>query len=159
MFATPQEEYGDKYADHFLELYKFFADTACQASSQRVSANTYFLTLNSTIIAVLGLGTAFVQSKWFFVFVPFAGLLVCWTWSRLISSYRNLNRAKYDLLREMEERLPVALYRHEWDLLKHGKTKEYRPLSFVEHWVPIIFAMLYIAIGVFAWFVPLLPRP
>lgn len=154
LMSVGKTDYGDKYADHFLELYKFYADTACQVSSQRVSANTFFLTLNASIVAVYGLGASFSKPKVFLILVPIAGLLVCATWNRLISSYRSLNRAKYDLLREMEDHLPVAIYRHEWDLLKHGKTKEYVPLSTVEKWVPICFALLYLLLIAYGWFVP-----
>lgn len=157
LFALTREEYGEKYGEHFLELYKFYADTACQVSGQRVSANTFFLTLNSTIVAVWGLGASFVQPKLFLILVPGAGLLVSLTWSLLIASYRSLNKAKYDLIWEMEEHLPVRLYHHEWDLLDHGKTKMHRPQSSLESLVPVIFALLYILLFVYACRVPTVP--
>jgi hypothetical protein len=52
---------------------------------------------------------------------------------------------------------PVALFRHEWFVCGHNRKKKdkpvedkYVPLTHVERWVPVAFAVLYIGLGAYA---------
>ncbi len=85
-------------------------------------------------------------SKYFIIFPFIAVLALCYTWWRLVKSYRQLNTAKYLVIGEMEKRLPSSPYwSAEWKALGEGKApKRYVPLSHVENWIPIIFGGVYI---------------
>ena len=42
--------------------------------------------------------------------IPAAGEIVCLSWAALLTSYRDLNRAKFAVLQQIEADLPVALF-------------------------------------------------
>ncbi len=61
------------------------------------------------------------------------------------------------MIHELEEQLPVALFRHEWFVCGHNRKKKdkpvedkYMPLTHLERWVPIAFAALYIGLLLYA---------
>jgi len=62
-----------------------------------------------------------------------------------VTSYRDLNTAKFTILQEVEKRLPLSLYSAEWNLMGRGQVPGlYRPLSHIERVVPWIFVALYV---------------
>jgi len=72
------------------------------------------------------------------------GQCVAWWW--LVRSYRLLNGAKFKVVGALEERLPASAYwRAEWVALGEGNDwRKYLPLSHLEQWVPILFALVYV---------------
>ena len=68
-------------------------------------------------------------------------------WFYLLRSYRLLNAAKYEVVGALETRLPASPYwSAEWTALGGGKDrKKYWPLSHIESWIPVFFAVLYVA--------------
>jgi hypothetical protein len=156
---TP-EEYGAKYQDHLLEQYKLFVETSQHVSDKRQNSNNYLLTLNSSLVTlfVVFLST-FGHHRWN-ALIPAIGLIVCFIWYSLVDSYKHLNTAKFKVIHEMEEQLPVALFRHEWHVCGHCKTKgKYTPLTHLERWVPVAFAILYAVLAGYALIVPEQPKP
>lgn len=49
--------------------------------------------------------------------VAFLGMLICVLWYLHIQSFGCLYRAKFGVLREMEQQLPFHCYKREWELL------------------------------------------
>jgi len=48
----------------------------------------------------------------------------------------------------LEQMLPITLYEEEWVALGSGKDpKKYLPLTHVENWVPVCFALLYLLLA------------
>lgn len=149
------EAYSSKeqYLQHIFDQYKIFVELADKVSERRTVANTFFLTLNTLLIGL----ASFIYEKgprttqqWLNIFPLLAVLALCYVWWRLIKSYRQLNAAKFKVIGEYERRLPSSPYwQAEWTALGKGVDhKLYTPLSEVEHWVPIIFAGIYILMGV-----------
>ena len=54
LLGISQETYGERYADHILEIYKLYVEMADRISSRRQAANSFFLTINSAIVALVG---------------------------------------------------------------------------------------------------------
>lgn len=138
--------------EHYFELYKLAVEMADRISARRSLANSFFLTINTGLIAIIG-GTS--DLKWY---VPVAGLLFCVTWWALLKSYRDLNSAKFQIILGMEERLPVRVYADEKRIYKSDSVRfqlrrkvirkwmaQYRELNRVERTVPIAFGVLYVA--------------
>jgi hypothetical protein len=76
--------------------------------------------------------------------VPVAGALLCVLWWTLIRSYRDLNTVKFEVIHELEKRLPARLYAYEWEKAEHGKNPDrYKPLTHVEVAVPWVFALFH----------------
>lgn len=154
------EQYGDKYQDHLLEQYKLFVETSQQVSERRQSANNFLLTLNSFLVTVFAVVlSSFGHHRWN-VLVPITGLVICFIWYSLVDSYKDLNTAKFAVIHELEDYLPVALFRHEWYMCGQNKRHhkkigdKYIPLTHLERWIPLVFALLYLILGAYALFAP-----
>lgn len=150
LFVSPSDKYGDKYIEHLLEQYKIYINSAEKISDRRQKANEFFLTLNSTMVALLGyIATKMngTNMKYLLVFSPIVGIAMCYLWYRTVRSYKGLNSGKFKVIHAIEKRLPLALYDTEWEILDRGKNKKnYWPFSHIELWVPWIFITIYLVI-------------
>ncbi|GAA5702566.1 RipA family octameric membrane protein [Streptomyces avermitilis] len=147
--AADYSEASDRYRQAVLEQYKLCVEMADRVSSRRNLTNTFFLSLNSAVVAVFAAvsgGAAAGVSVWLSV----AGLVIllaqCAAWFVMVRSYRQLNSAKYAVIGAFEERLPAYAYsRAEWGALGEGRDwRKYLPLTHVEQWVPVTFALAYL---------------
>jgi len=60
-----------------------------------------------------------------------------------------LNSGKFEVIHELEKKLPAAPYLKEWDIIRgDNNKKKYQKLTNIESIVPIIFIGLYIALSV-----------
>lgn len=139
----------EKYQHAVLEQYKLYVEMADRISARRALANTFFLTLNTSIFTVFGVAWSApaVSVPWWLV-IPLAALLAeCAAWFYLVRSYRQLNTAKYQVVGALEERLPASPYwKAEWVALGEGRDRSrYWPLTHLEQWVPILFGSIYVA--------------
>lgn len=151
LFHPAPLDYGKDYANHLLEQYKLYVESANKISDRRSAANNFLLTLNTFLISSIGVasiaaGTGFLQ----FV-IMLAGVLVSFVWFSLIAAYRNLNTAKFAVIHELEQQLPARLFAKEWEVAEHGRGQAYKPLTHIEQWVPAIFIVLYLALALFIW--------
>jgi len=150
-----KKEYGDLYQQHLFDQYKLYIDSADKISERRQTANNYFITINTLLISFVGIvsnNTKFATNNNWVVVVGITGLLICFFWYILISSYKQLNSGKFHLIHEIEDKLPLNIYKHEWSVLKEGKDrKTYYPFSHVEIHIPKVFGLIYILFLVFSF--------
>ncbi len=144
-----RDQHADKYIDHYLEQYRIYLHMFNTVSDRRLKTNEFFLGLNTAIMAIMG----YIETKEIphasivFTLVPFVGIAVCYCWYEIIISFRQLCRAKFKVIHEIEKKLPASLSRTEWSILGDGKdSKKYRPLSQIEKRIPITFILLYLVI-------------
>lgn len=146
LFRVGPAEYGAEYRAHLLEQYRLYVEMADRVSARRLSANTFFLSVNTAVLAFLSAARQVGGSSaggWILI-ACIAGGVLCFTWYRLIRSYRDLNSGKFRVIHAVEQRLPVALYGAEWTALSKGKDRKlYWPLTHIEVLVPWIFLALY----------------
>ncbi|MER7270390.1 hypothetical protein ABT344_19060 [Micromonospora carbonacea] len=139
---------GDDQQSVILEQYKIYVEMADRVSARRGLTNTFFLTLNTLIATLVGtLRTDLPQVDPRYLAVPAAALLIqCAAWYWLLRSYRQLNSAKYVVIGALEERLPASPYwRAEWKALGEGRDpSRYWPLTHLEQWIPVSFALVYV---------------
>jgi hypothetical protein len=159
LFNVPAKEYGEHYQCHLLEQYKLYVQMADKISERRQSANSFFLTINTALIAFLGLvaspnvgGDAGVAANpplpWVLV-VSAAGVVLCYSWFRLVRSYKDLNSGKFKVVHAIESRLPSSPYDAEWEAVGRGEDPMlYLPFTHVEIWIPWVFAALYILLAI-----------
>lgn len=140
-----------------LEIYKLSVEMADRVSARRAVANAFFLTVNTTLIAVVGLTQPETDSTLRFVAVCTAGVAVSVCWLLLLRVYRRLNAAKFAVINKIEaDHMPVKPYTDEWsELMPTGaagtKLRDrlgtmFRTLGNVERIVPIVFGLLYVAL-------------
>ena len=136
--------------DGYLDLYKLAVEMADRISARRGLANSFFLTINTAVLGILGTQS----SRWYFAV---AGITLSVAWWASLVSYRNLNAAKFNVIISMEQRLPRQIYEEEWRLLSShrgpagsgsspspSRVSKYRELGWVERVVPWVFVLLYI---------------
>lgn len=137
------------YHAAILDQYKTYVEMADRISARRGLTNTFFLTLNTAVFTVIGV---FWKDKPPEPSVAVLGVLLtvalaqCGAWFYIVRSYRQLNSAKYEVIGLLEERLPASpYYAAEWTALKEGEDwRVYWPLTHVEQWVPVLFALIYV---------------
>jgi hypothetical protein len=135
--------------DHYFEIYNLAVEMADRISARRVLANSFFATVNTALVALIG-------AEDFPWYVAAAGIVLSVVWWALLKSYRDLNTAKFQVINAMEERLPVKIFSDEWRQLKKERLPfrirprhmrdwlaQYRELGAVERIVPWLFALLY----------------
>ena len=132
--------------DPKLALFELYLATAEKVSDRRAQANTWMLSVNSAIVALYGYlqadkmaGGAAQKAGWLWA-IPAAGAIVCLAWAALLTSYRDLNRAKFAVLQQIEADLPVSLFTRERETYRRDRR---RSLSNIERLIPGCFALLY----------------
>jgi hypothetical protein len=144
---------NEKWHSHLLDQYKLYVEMADRISQRRTSANTYFLSVNSAILAFVGYLTTNTNSEYMWL-LAVAGCVLTLFWYHIIISYRNLNSAKWQVVQDIEKRLPISPYDAEWEAVQRGHNPNlYRPISHIESWVPWIFFLLHLVVFVkaFPW--------
>jgi hypothetical protein len=141
---------SEAYGTALLEQYKLYVSMADQVSARRGTTNTFFITLNTAVFALIGslIAKGFNGSGWGLVFPLFGLEGQCAAWFYLVRSYRQLNSAKFEVVGALEERLPASpCWRAEWTALGEGRDRsKYWPLTHLEQWIPILFAIVYLGV-------------
>lgn len=137
-----------------MEIYKLTVEMADRMSARRAVSNAFFLTVNTTLVAVVGLYRETDGSALLPISVCIAGIAVAACWWFLLRNYRKLNEAKFAVINKIEaDYLPVSPYLDEWEVLSSGDAPKgrlkrvkagLRQLGNVERIVPIVFALLYV---------------
>jgi hypothetical protein len=137
----------NKDRGQYLELYKLAVEMADRVSARRATANAFFLTVNTALLAFVSSGLD--DMLWL---VALAGIALSGTWWGLLKSYRDLNAAKFGVVTEMEKNLDAQVFDDEWKRLKEkrqeGWGSRYAEFGTVERLVPLIFGALYAAVFV-----------
>ncbi|MGW5263493.1 RipA family octameric membrane protein [Microbispora sp. NPDC004025] len=132
-----------------LDLYKLAVEMADRLSARRGSANAFFLTVQTTFIAVLAVTAPnLARSPWGVgLVVMLAGIALSATWWLQLRSYRDLNAAKFKVINKIEENLPVKAFSDEWEHLKRDPVRTWRnryaELGMSERAIPWVFAALH----------------
>jgi hypothetical protein len=156
-----------------LSLYNTAVEMADRTSARRAGANSFFLTLNTALAAVVGIvssarktpphGNLPTYDAFGLVLTAAAGVVLALTWRALLRYYRRLNGAKFDVINKIEEMLPVKPYTDEWAILhpppEEGKMPSkwrrwwrrkvhHREATVVEQVVPLVFVAIYVALAI-----------
>lgn len=145
--------HNDKWYSHLLDQYKLYVEMADRISSRRAAANSYFLSVNSAILAFVGYLSAKESGEYMWM-LAMGGIALSVLWEALITSYRNLNTAKFAVIHKIEKRLPISPYEAEWEAMERGTNRKlYRPISHIEQGVPYVFMVLHAIVFVrtFNW--------
>ena len=135
-----------------MEIYKLHAEFSDRVAQRREGANRLYAgILTGFLVAVvaltrLGLGEMLVSDVLTLV-GGLVGIILCLSWYLVIRSYRQLNTGKFATLHELEEKLPFAFFKREWELLEKGTgIKKYLNVAKAEMTLPILFGILFLAL-------------
>lgn len=130
-----------------LEQYKLCVEMADRISARRMTTNSFFLTINSALVAFVGYAETGGRAGGTVApaLVGLSGVVLCYLWYRLIRSYRGLNTGKFLVVHEIETLLPLRLYDAEWEAIGRGKDpRRYLPVTHIEEYVPWVFIAIHL---------------
>ena len=159
-----------------LELYKTAVEMADRVSARRAGANTFFLTVNTALAAIVSIVSAARKAPPHGSLPSFDGFGLCLTaaagivlaivWWALLRYYRRLSKAKWDVINRLETRLPASPFTDEWAALHPGESLaesspagespqrrlrlrvKHREATVVEQVVPFVFVLLYLILAI-----------
>jgi hypothetical protein len=158
MVPAPADEVTEDVADtaavpepspSVLELYKLAVEMADRVSARRGLANAFFLSVQTAFVGAIGVALADLRREplWTAPIIALAGVAISTTWWLQLRSYRDLNRAKFEVINAMETWLPVKVFTDEWRLLRRAPAApsraRYVELGFSERMIPWVFALLH----------------
>lgn len=150
LLSQDEESYGSNYKNHLIEQYKLYVEMADRISSRRLTASSFFLSINTALISILGfikLDREVININYLVLLMCFCGMILSYLWYRLTRSYRDLNFGKFQVIHKIEELLPIRPYEEEWNQLGQGKDrKKYLPFTHIEVYVPWVFLGIYLII-------------
>ena len=131
-----------------VDQYKLFVDTSERLVARRQVVNTFFLSVNALALSAVGIiakeATESPLAATGIVAISIAAVALCVAWKRLVRSYAQLNRGKFEVIECLEDRLPAAVFRAEWAALKEGNDPSvYRPFTHTEAAVSSIFVAIH----------------
>ncbi|MEK7614317.1 MAG: hypothetical protein AAB428_01475 [Patescibacteria group bacterium] len=146
LFSAPESAYGQKYKEDLFAQYKLFVESVSYTSDIKLKVNSYFLTINTALITATGISfSKQLDSSIWHLLLPLAGLLVSVIWWGVTYSYKQRNIVKLRIIHCIEEKMPLALYSTEWQLMneKHsGFLKKF--LFTMDLFTPLVFAISYL---------------
>lgn len=131
----------------YFEQYKLYIESIEKISDRRDSANKYFITINSSIFVLAGLVIQYTHEnkKLFLIGLCVLGLFISVIFWYLINSYKQLNTGKFTMVHKIEQKLPLKLYKDEWEILGKGKNrKKYYPFSHIERLISSLLGIYYL---------------
>ncbi len=167
---------ADGETSTLLELYKMAVEMADRVSARRAGANSFFVTLNTALAAIVGIVSAARKPPPYGSVPSFdafglcvtaaAGVVLAVVWWALLRYYRRLSGAKWDVINRLEKRLPASPFTDEWAELHpeeppagtppagknwRGSLRlrvKHREATVVEQVVPFVFVVLYLILAV-----------
>lgn len=134
--SCQKRDYGEEYDAAVLEQWKTCVEMANSNTEKRNNANNLFITINSALFAVITFAWDYKS-----ILLSIIGIVVCVLWFNTIRSYKQLSSVKYDIVNEIEKKLPLAPFTYEWEKLR--LEHNYVGLTKIENFLPWLFLALY----------------
>ena len=128
-----------------IEQYKIYLQMLEGSTRRRMDTNAFFIAINAlmaTLTFLFNKGNLLATAL-----VCVTGLLFSWIWYVLLRNYNVVNRAKWDVVNEMEAHLQCDPFNSEYPKMINEK---YHSISVLERRLPIVFAGVYIIMFVIA---------
>jgi hypothetical protein len=132
-----------------LEQYKMCVESADRVTERRIASSKFFLSIHTLAFSIiLGFWSkAPAAPKW--TAIPVGAILIglCYLWYATIRSARQLSGGKLQVIKQLEEYLPTKpIANAEWEALGKGMDPSlYLPVTRIERWIPVAFAIAYLA--------------
>ena len=106
----------DDKTEIVLAQWQTCVEMANSVSQRRDTMNSIFVTLNLAIVAAISINWD-VKS----LFILVAGIVVSVIWLLFIRNYKLLNTEKFNVINDIEKKLPVKPFNDEWKRLEKNK--------------------------------------
>lgn len=152
--GVPKEQYSGDHGAHILDQYRMYVEMAVRISDRRQNANIVFMSINAVFVAVLGTLSSKLEGygglAWYVISCCAAMVLSC-SWCIILTALRRLNMTKFEVVLEIENRLPIRPYQAEKTVTGWGTgLNPYGTMARVENIVPWVFFGLYFVLMMIA---------
>ena len=120
-----------------LAQWQTCVEMADSISHRRDTMNNLFITLNLAISTAISIVWDVKSS-----IILLVGIIFCIVWLSLIQNFKHLNKEKFSVINELEQKLPEKPFLNEWEKLKINKS--YKDGTKIEYLLPIIFIFVYV---------------
>lgn len=149
-YEEMQEEERISYKSALLDQYKMFQKSSEDLVSRRQSVNSFYISVSSTMVALMGLAMGVIQSNmkiYIMLFMCAVAIILGISWLNILDSYGTLNSAKMKVINLIEEQLPMVLYDAEWRVMSDKlNSKRYVSFTESEKRIPKIFMAIHTSI-------------
>jgi len=147
--AGPGLTAGGEAVQGIFEPYALAVEMADRVSARRGGANQFFLTVQTSLLAAVGLAdTTLEHVIWYSALAAaLTGCAISMVWWLQLRSYQRLNQAKFEVINDLEKHLPAKLFTDEWKSLKKHEDSwrlTYIELGATERLVPWLLAALHV---------------
>ena len=130
------ELFTENYNSQILfEQYKLYVEMANNVSNRRENTNKFYVSLISLLITIIVIINSLTQELQILIFPITTLIPICYLWMKNIESYSTLNKGKFSVINEIENKLPAKGFTIECDLMT---LYNYKELTKVEKKVPTI---------------------
>lgn len=145
--------------EEVLRVYGLAVEMADRISTRRGTANQFYLTIETLLLGVPAGLASFgrpVTQPLLVSSVLAVGAVIAAVWWLQLRAYRDLNRAKFDVIQQIERTyLRVRPYVDEWipltDPTKRRWRERYLQLGALERSVPFVFIFFDAFVAVIVW--------
>lgn len=126
-----------------VAIYQCFVSTITAAENRRQQSSVIYLSLLSAGVAILGVSKTIDPLG---VILP--AFLVCISWFAHVYYYRNLSKAKFHVVSEIEKDWDIKPFELEWQQMENLKKKDFllkAGLTSLEMFAPIIIGLASLA--------------
>ena len=140
---------GSTPSSAYIEQYKSYLQDVGNIGSRHENSRRFYLSVVSALFVFLSMagkdGAFQVVRGAVLMLVGVAGILLCGVWIMHMLSFGAIYRAKFDVLRAIEEKHNLFhVFDEEWKRLKANP--RFKLLTLIDSVTPILFALLFIAI-------------
>ncbi len=154
LFPAGSPSPGRRTQQSLLDQYRLLVESSERVVARRQTANTFFLSINSALLLFAGVllregDLTSVVGGAVGAGLSVLGFFICLAWWRIVTSFRQLNAAKFKIIHLLGEHLPAAVFAAEWGALGSGRDPSlYRPFTGLETRIPAGLMTLYAAAAV-----------
>lgn len=131
-----------KETELMFEQYKMIVNSAIKVTEWRQATNKFYLAVNSALITAVtylfGIGINIVTPA-----IGVIGIVLSIIWRRNLKYYKQLNKAKFKVIYNIEKKLPLKIFMLEQKYYLDGGGKSGTE---IEAWIPTVFILVYIVI-------------
>ena len=140
---------SETYYTILMEQWKTANEMAADVSNKRATMNNFFTTLFAAMIsAIVALVGIIDVSALVMLFGSVLGVALCFLWRSTIQGYKLLNKAKFEVINEIEKKLPANVMQYEWDGIignpERTEFKNYSGITKTEKY------LVYLFLGIFS---------
>jgi hypothetical protein len=124
--------------DNLMKQYEIMVNSAIQVTNWRQNSNNFFLAVNTALLAIAAYLSNY-SPRTGFIF-GLTGIILAITWVITLQYFKNLNKAKFLVIHEIEEQLPIKAFQKEY---MYYKRESQRSVSNIECVIPCLFGIAY----------------